>query len=62
MCYLMPKPSLQKNSSGTIELITGEHKGIYNFPKSINPKVNVIVQLEVDLTMMSLSSKLTTVP
>ena len=41
--YSMPKPSLKKNPSGTIQLIAGGNKGAHAFPKSINPKVNSIV-------------------
>ena len=39
--YLLPKPYLQKNSICII---------YYTFPWGINPKVNIIVQLEFELT------------
>ena len=38
------------NSSGTIKPIAGvENEGVYNFTKSISPKVNVIARLEIEL-------------
>ena len=44
--YLMPKPPLNKDSSGTI---SWEDKGVHTFPKGICPKVKVIAQLEFEL-------------
>ena len=44
--YLMPKPSFLKNRSGTI----WEDKGVHTFLKGICPKVNVIAQLEFELS------------
>ena len=41
----MPKPSLLKTSIGT----TCEDKGVYAFPKSISPKVNVTTRAEFEL-------------
>ena len=51
--YRIPKSSLLKNSCGTIQPIACEDKGVSTFPKSINLKVNVIVQLKFELTTMS---------
>ena len=51
MGYLMPKSSLQKASNGNIWPIAGGDKRVHTFPKSINPKVNVIVQLEFELVV-----------
>ena len=45
VCYLMPKTSLFKNSSGTIQPIAGR---IREFIR-ISPKTNVIVRLEFEL-------------
>ena len=41
----MPKQSLQMNSSGTIQLITG----VGSFPKGICQKVNIIARLEFEV-------------
>ena len=45
MGYLMPKSSLQKDHSGTIQSTAVEDKGFQILPYSMSPKVNVIVQL-----------------
>ena len=55
MGYLMPKLSLKKNSSDTIQPKTKE-LGVHTFLKGISPKVNVIAQKEFKLTTMLLSS------
>ena len=49
VCYLMPKPSLKKKSSDTIQLIAGwgDNKA-QTFEKNINPKANVIARLEFE--------------
>ena len=48
--YLMQKPSLKKNISGTIYTIDEEKKGEdFRFPKGINPKENVIEWLEFEV-------------
>ena len=47
MGYLMPRPSLQNNSSGTIQPIAWAYKEFHIFPKGISPKVNVIARLEL---------------
>ena len=52
MGYLMPKPSLQKNSSGTIYSHSWGNKGVHAFPKDISLKLNVIVRLEFELMTM----------
>ena len=50
--YLMPKPSLLKNSGGTINSTwMGEYKGFIPFP---NSKVNVIAPLESELAFYDL--------
>ena len=50
MGYLMPKPSLLKNSCGTIWHIAREvDKGFYYFPKGISLKVNVKVLWDFEL-------------
>ena len=49
MAYLMPKSSLYKKGSDTIQLITGRIQRFNTFPKGISPKVNVIEQLEFKL-------------
>ena len=38
----MPKPSLSKNSSGTISLITGGNKGVHVFLKGIISNVIIV--------------------
>ena len=50
MGYLMVKPSLEKNSSVTIQPIADENKGVHTFLKGISLKANVIVQLQFELT------------
>ena len=47
----MPKPSIQKNCSDRYYLTYcwGNNR-VPTFPKCISPKVNVIVQLEYELT------------
>ena len=60
MGYLMPKLSLEKNSSGTIQPTAGKEKGVYTFPKGICLKVNKIRWLEIKLTMVSQPSTLAT--
>ena len=45
----MPKPSLEKNQSGTSYPIACEDKGVHTFPKGISPKVNSIEWLEIKL-------------
>ena len=42
MSYLMPKPSLYKNSSHTINILSRD-KSIHTYPKGISSEVNVIV-------------------
>ena len=49
MGYLMPKLSLEKNSSGTIYPIVMGDKGVHTYHDSISPKVNAITQLEFEL-------------
>ena len=44
----MPKLFSWKNSSCTILTHSWEDKGVYTFPKSICPKVNVIAWLEYE--------------
>ena len=59
MSYFMPKPSLWKNISDTIQLC--EDKEVDTFPKDICLKVNVMTQLEFELThFKSQSSTLAT--
>ena len=63
MGYLIPKLSLQKNSSGTIWPMTWEeNKGVHAFPKSISLKVSVIAWLEFEIIMMSQSRILGNMP
>ena len=45
----MPKPSLKKNSSGTIRTIDGGDIRVHTFPKGTSPKVNVIERLKFEL-------------
>ena len=45
----MPNLSFKKNSSSTIQHITGRIRRIHTFPKIICPKVNVIARLEFEL-------------
>ena len=47
--YLILKLSLEKNNNHTTQPIARE-KGIHSFPKCIRPKVNVIRQMEFELT------------
>ena len=49
MGYLMPKPSFQKNSCGTLQPITEKDNGVHAFTIGICLKVNVIVRLEFKL-------------
>ena len=49
MSYLMPKPSLKKNSSGTILTLDGRIRGFIPFSRGIIPKVNVTARLEFEL-------------
>ena len=56
--YSIPKPSLQKDSSSTIQPITEEIREFIPFPKGISLKVNKIEEL----TMMSQFSTLATMP
>ena len=35
--YLIPKPSLQKNTSGNIQPIADKDKRVHSFPKGISP-------------------------
>ena len=51
MDYSIPKPSLKKTSSDTIWFIAGRDKGLHTFPKDISLKVNIIVQMEFELTL-----------
>ena len=56
MGSLMPKPSLLKNSGGTIQTKTGfEDKGVYTFLKGISSKVNAIAWLEFELQSSTLA-------
>ena len=49
MGYLMPKPSLLKNSSGTIyNPSLGVRGWVHNFSKEISSKLNVIARLEFE--------------
>ena len=50
MGYQMPKAFLEKNSSGTIQPIIWWIRVVHTFPNGINPKVNVIARLEMELT------------
>ena len=47
----MPKPSFQRDSSGTIETNRWEDKEVHTFPKGICPKVNVIARPEFELAL-----------
>ena len=47
--YLMPKLSLSKNSSGTIQPTATDIRESISFPNGICPKVNVIARLEFQL-------------
>ena len=53
----MPKPYLWKNSSGTIQALVEGDKGVHIFPQDINPKGNVIVQLEFELTYNNVAAQ-----
>ena len=44
----MPKPSLYKNNSGTIQPMAGRIRGFVPFPKGISLKMNIIVQQEFE--------------
>ena len=46
----MLKPSFEKNNSDTFEPIVGGIREIYIFPKGICLKVNIIMQLEFELS------------
>ena len=46
--YLMPKPSLHKNSGGTNSW-EEEYKEVHTFPKGIIQKVNEIMKLSFEL-------------
>ena len=48
MGYLMPKPSLLKNSSDLTH--SWEDKGVHTFHKGISQKVNVIARPEFELS------------
>ena len=48
MGYLIPKPSLQKNSSNTIWPIAGGNKGVHTFLKDICSKVNSLPLLDFE--------------
>ena len=45
----LPKPSLQKNSSGDIYSIAGGIRGVPIFLKNISQNVNIIARLEFEL-------------
>ena len=56
--YLMPKPSLQKNSSDTIQpIVGGGGKEVHTFPRGICTKVNLIAQLEFQLVYFKVAAK-----
>ena len=60
MGYLIPKPSMYKNSSGINKPID---KWVHSFSKSIISELNVIAQLGLNLLMtMSQSRTLATMP
>ena len=42
MGYLILKPTLQKNNSGTSQPVAGGDKLVRTFSKGISPKLNVI--------------------
>ena len=46
----MPKLSLLKNNSGNISPVAGGGEDFHSFPKCISLRVNVIAQLEFELT------------
>ena len=48
--YLIRKRFLIRNSSGTIWYLADGDKSVYAFPKGIRTKVNIIAQLEFELT------------
>ena len=50
MSYSVPKLTLSKESSDTISPIAGGSREFIPFPKDISPKMNLIVQLELELT------------
>ena len=60
--YLMPKPTVQKNSSCTIQFIARGIRGFMPFPKSISLKVYVIARLEFEHATMSQFSTIATTP
>ena len=45
----MPKPSIKKNSNGTIYPIVGGGEGVHSVLKSICRKLNAVVWLEIEL-------------
>ena len=47
--YLMPKPSFEKNRSGTIQPIAERIRGLILFPRAFARKMNVIARLEFEL-------------
>ena len=55
MRYLMPKPPLTKNRSGTIKPIAGEDKKFFIFPNGISLKVKIIEQLEFEITFYNVA-------
>ena len=56
--FLLPKSSLLKNSSGTIQSISGRMiRGSYLFLRGISPKVDLIVGQEFDLVYYDVGVK-----
>ena len=53
--YFMQKPSLKKESYGTIQPIAGQ--GVHIFSKGISPKVNVIGWLKSDVFYQATNMK-----
>ena len=46
----MPRPSLLRNGSDTIDLKADRDKGIHIFSEVISPKIKVMPRLEFELT------------
>ena len=54
MGYLIPKSFLQKNN---IQSILARDNGVYNIPKGISPKVNVIAWLKLELASYDVAAQ-----
>ena len=49
LSYLMPNPSLLKNSSGSISSTVGRDKEVHAFPKGTSSNVNILAWFKFKL-------------